>query len=156
VVHFIVEKIKDKDIMRRFDGGVNLMIRWIPRLPKDVDIRTNQVGYDIFRKTFLWMKKKEWQTQKREILWYKHYIIFDVQWIEVEVAYYEEENKNMDMFDYIIEKDRDNIKIPVLPLTQMKEFYENIWSTEKVKIIEDFILNHNNNKHDNKLTLSDK
>jgi hypothetical protein len=27
VVHFIVEKIKDKDIMRRFDGGVNLMIR---------------------------------------------------------------------------------------------------------------------------------
>ena len=136
VLKSIVGKIADKDIVRRLDGGVNLLVRWVPRLPRDIDIRTNEAGYDIFKQTFLWMKKEEWYDEKKK----KYYMIFDMQWVEVEIAYYDKEAGYMNMFEHIVEKNRNNITIPVLPLAQMKQFYTWIWSTEKIQLIEDFLI----------------
>jgi len=135
VLQFIVKKIANKDILRRLDGGVNLMVRWIPRQPNDIDIRTNQAWYETFKQIFSSTKKEEWYDEKKK----KHYIIFAMQWSEVEIAYYDKEARHMDMFEYIIEKSRNNIKVPVLPLEQMREFYQRIWSTEKIEIIENFL-----------------
>jgi hypothetical protein len=44
--------------------------------------------------------------------------------MDVEVAYYEKEIECMDMFSDIIKKTRNGITIPVLPLAQIKHFYE--------------------------------
>ncbi len=135
ILYFIVEKIKDQDITRRLDGGVNLKIWWIARPPRDIDIRTNQAWYKSFKDIFLQTKKEEWYDEKKK----KHYIIFNMQWSEVEIAYYDQEATCMDMFEDIIEKDRNNIKVPVLPLIKMKEFYTQIWSIEKTNLIENFL-----------------
>jgi hypothetical protein len=135
VLDFIVKKIGAKQIVWRLDGGVNLMIRWVPRLPTDIDVRTDKAWYEEFKKAFLAIKKEEWYDEKKK----KHYIIFDMQWIEIEVAYYDEEARYMDMFENIIEKNRNGVTIPLLSLKKMKQFYEWIWATEKVKLIENFL-----------------
>jgi len=136
VTNFVIENIGNQDIVRRFDGGINLMIGWIPRLPSDIDIRTNKHGYEIFKEKFSVMTKKEWNDEKKKM----HYIIFDIQWIEVEVAYYDESENYMDMFDVIIKKTRNNMTVPVLSLEHMKQFYEWIWATGKVELIANFLI----------------
>jgi hypothetical protein len=51
----------------------------MPRLPTDIDIRTNKAGYEAFNKEFLKMKKKEGQSKMRETLGKKQYSIFNIQ-----------------------------------------------------------------------------
>lgn len=139
VLDFIVSKMRDKDVVWRFDGGINLLVRWVPRIPKDIDIRTNKTGYEAIKQIFSNLPIQEKQNESRWKLGSKHYALFDIKWVEVEVAYYEWEDENMDMFENIINKERNGIPIPVLSLSETKYFYEWIWSTQKVDLINTFL-----------------
>lgn len=137
----IKKKIKDQEKIRWYiDGSASLLISGIPVEVNDLDITTDDVGIDYFKKIFkeaiikTGIIKKDLLDNKKERL---EILLLNIENYDVEIINYIDRSK--EIFDSIKIGHICNLDVPILPLNKMLEFYEKINKVQKIKIIKEFL-----------------
>ncbi len=132
LLKFILEKVNRENIVWRLEGSANLRVQGVRVKVNDLDLTTNEEGFEFFKKVLKDYTVKNFFNEKTN----SYSLVCDVKDFEVEVGYCL--SGELLMFDKVKELTWEGLKIPVLPLDSAKKFYESIGRKEKV----DLITNH--------------
>ncbi len=134
MLKIVLEKVKKEKVQWYLEGSVNLFLQGIPVQPKDIDITTDPEGLNIFRKVFQKEIVKDFYIADKKA----HVLKYAINNFEIEIAVYEEEEKNS--FSTIQKISWKTLLLPVQPLPQALKFYKKIGRKDKVELIEKFLL----------------
>ena len=125
----ILEKVNHKNIVWRLEGSANLRIQGVDVKVNDLDLTTDEDGFEFFMNVLKDYIVKNFFNEKTN----SYSLVCDINSFEVEVNYYLDKDKLM--LDKVKELTWEGLKIPVLPLDSAKKFYESIGRKQKVDLI---------------------
>ena len=115
------------------EGSANLKIQGLNTKVNDIDISTNNQGFNNFKSALNEFLIKEYFSEKTNA----KTLLFKINNIEIEVLFYQDQNINY--LENKIIKQINNLQIPLISLDKLKQFYQNINREEKVLMIEKHI-----------------
>jgi hypothetical protein len=129
----LLNRIKGATITWYLEGSVNLFVQGVPVIPKDIDITTNDTGLDKFRTLLKKEIIKESYIKENKA----HLLKCKIEDHEIEIAVYEEEDKNsFSTMQVIPWKD---LFLPTQRLSVALQFYKRINRQDKVQLLENFL-----------------
>jgi len=128
ILKLITDRLKDKEVTWRIDGSANLLVQGVEVNVNDLDITADDayVFSDVLKEFVV----KEFYNEKIKA----KSVVCDINSKEVEINCYD--NKELNMFNKIETIEWNDLRIPVLPLLDAKEFYKLIDRKDKIELIE--------------------
>ncbi|MGM0439296.1 MAG: hypothetical protein ACQEP3_02595 [Patescibacteria group bacterium] len=136
LLEIILEKIPE-NVRWHLDGSVNLLIQGVDLKPNDLDVTTDDKGIEVFRDVFNNFIVEDEYGEKVS----GRTLRLELEEEEIEINSYED--KRLSKFDSVVEINWKDLKLPILPLKEAKDFYKQIKREEKVKLITNFLKDNN-------------
>ncbi len=131
LLNFILDELEGVEVDWRLDGSVNLLIQGVKVHPNDLDIAVDDKGLDVFRSIFNDFIIEDKFGEKFE----GRNLVLSVKDKRVEINSYGD--SNLEKLNKVKFLEWRGLDLPILPLSEAKDFYQRIKRDEKVKIITD-------------------
>ncbi len=134
----ILEKLSGKSFDWYIHGSVNLLIHGIDLNPNDLDIVTTDKGIEIFRSSFEGYFNDKYGEKVNGRL-----MIFKIDDKEVEII--SNKDKKLNKFEKVQLIEWKGLKVPIIPLIDIKDLYQRLERKKRVNLINAYINGKNEN-----------
>tara|TARA_Y100000310_G_C20471208_1_gene710132 strand:- start:286 stop:717 length:432 start_codon:yes stop_codon:yes gene_type:complete len=131
ILHLILDKLTDKEILWRLDGSANLLAQGVDTDVNDLDIVTNDEGMKVFQEALKDFIVQEYHSEEV----HAQTLEAEIDEEPVEIHFYDDEKYQM--LEKVKKVKFESLELPCLPLVDAKKFYELIKREDKVKLIEE-------------------
>jgi len=127
-LYILLGNLYGKSFKWRLDGSANLLVQRVNTSVNDLDIATDERGFEWFKEYF----ENDGAVAYNQII--KSNVI-NVKYNEVEIEINCYDDLDLRMFESISLQEWEGLTVPVLPLPQAALFYHKIGRTAKVNLI---------------------